>query len=134
MTLEEFYFEDEYDEAIPPEMNTGGHTHTRTQFPDGVSCSSSSSSSCSSSMAHGDYSYRHHTWSDPVCASYFVGDLAYLVKLIIELYDLDEIKPLYNKMNLEWLAQESMYRHRIYGTPPEPKKKENPLDDELFKI
>jgi len=125
----------DYAEELPPEMNVaGGHNHS---FAAGISSGSSSSSSTASSSFFGDghdnLRFRHHTFSDPLCASYFVGDLAYLVKLIIELYDLEEIKPLYHKMNLEWLAQESMLRHRYVGQPPE-KKKENLLDDELFKI
>jgi hypothetical protein len=136
-TIEEFIFVDEYDEALPPEMNTeaptahawraGDHTH---RYDLGISSGSSSSSSRASSSAV-------YTGSDPLCASYFntqyIEDVMYLLKLIIELYELNEIKPLYERMGNDWLANKSMYRHRYVGVPPE-KPKEKHLDDELFKI
>jgi hypothetical protein len=92
-TIEEFIFVDEYDEALPPEMNTeaptahawraGDHVHS---YGLGISSGSSSSSSTTSSSQCRD-AYMH---ADPVCASYYntqcIEDIVYLLKLIIELY------------------------------------------------
>ena len=142
MTLEEFYFVDEYEEALPEDMNTGGghvraHTHSHAA---GISSGSSSSSSTVSSSFGGDghaYGYQSHDahmHTDPVCAAlyntHYIEDIVYLLKVIIELYELDELKPLFKKMSMNFLAHKSMYRHRYV----KPKEKEKHLDDELFKI
>ena len=146
MAIEEFIFTDELDvsdevwrntdyaEELPPEMNTDQWKMRREQlYRDMVGISSGSSSSSSS----GSSSHSHTSdprWTAEYYTRRYIEDLSYLIKLIIELYDLSEIKPLYDKMYIDHLANTSMYRYRIAGAPPEPKKKENLLDDELFKI
>ena len=111
----------DYAEELPPEMNVGGgHSHWA-----GVSSGSSSSSSSTVS------SVPYNTMQDPMC---YIEDICYLLKLIIELYDLDEIKPLYYRMSMDYRAEVSMYRYRYRYNYKEPKKEEKHLDDELFKI
>lgn len=124
MTVNDFV--DEHYEELTPEMNdAGGHSHWAGVSSGSSSSSSTGSSSCSTS-----------TYSDPLCAVYFyqqyTEDLVHLVKLIIEFYELDEIKPLFDRMNINHLASLSMYRHRVVG--PVPKKEEKHIDDELFEI
>ena len=98
----------------------------------GSSTSSSSSSSSTTASYPGSAGHTHQwdTWSDPVCAMYYleevVEDLSHLLKIIIELYELDELKPLYKKMAIDRWANDSIRRINY--------KKEDIIEEEIFKL